>query len=82
MAKSFMNCYGYRKFFLYKHILLVDIHIYLLQLTENDHLDILTAIDLYKDKKCELNFLNYNFNGLCIRYYDQFSRIQRYTNHQ
>ena len=36
-----------------------------------------SAIDLYKNKKCDLNYLNYNFIGLYIRYNDQFSRIQR-----
>jgi hypothetical protein len=32
-----------------KHILLVDIYTDLLQLTENDHLDILSAIDLHEN---------------------------------
>jgi hypothetical protein len=28
-------------------------------------------------KKCELNYFNYNFTRLYIRYYEKFSRIQR-----
>ena len=71
------NVIAYVPFLSVKHILIVDIHIDLFQLTENDHLDILSAIDLYKNKKCERNYLNYNFIRLYIRYYDQFSRIQR-----
>jgi hypothetical protein len=59
-----------------KHILLVDIHSDLLQLTENGHLDILSAIDLYEIQKCEVNYFNHNFTGLFLRYYDQLSRIQ------
>jgi hypothetical protein len=34
-------------------------------------------IDLYENKKCELNYFNYNFTRLYIRYYEKFSRIQR-----
>jgi hypothetical protein len=60
----------------FEHILLVDIHSDLHQLTENDHLDILSAIDLYVIQKCEVNYFNYNFTGLCLRYYDQLSRMQ------
>ena len=59
-----------------KHILLVDIHSDLPQLTENDHLDILSAIDLYEIQKYEVSYFNYNFTGLYLRYYDQLSRIQ------
>jgi hypothetical protein len=31
----------------------------------------------YENKKCELNYFNYNFTRLYIRYYEKFSRIQR-----
>ena len=34
-------------------------------------------IDLYENQKCELNYFNYNFSRLYIRYYKKFSRIQR-----
>ena len=71
------NVIAYVPFLSVKHILLVDIYTDLLQLTENDHLDILDVIDLYENKKCELNYFNYNFTGLCILYSDSFSKIQR-----
>ena len=67
------KCYCICPFLSVKHILIVDI----LQLTENDHLDILSAIDLYEIQKYEVNYFNYNFTGLYLRYYDQLSRIQR-----
>jgi len=70
------NVIAYVPFLSVKHILLVDIHSDLLQLTENDHLDILSAIDLYENQKCEVNYFNYNITGLYLRYYDQLSRIQ------
>ena len=70
------NVIAYVSFLSVKHILLVDIHSDLLQLTENDHLDILSAIDLYEIQKWELNYFDYNFTGLFLRYYDQLSRIQ------
>ena len=69
------NVIAYVSFLSVKHILLVDIHSDLLQLTENDHLDILSAIDLYEIQKWELNYFDYNFTGLFLRYYDQLSRI-------
>ena len=31
----------------------------------------------YENKKCELIYFNYNFTRLYIRYYEEFSRIQR-----
>jgi hypothetical protein len=34
-------------------------------------------IDLYENLKCELNYFNYNFTRLHIRYYEKFSRIQQ-----
>jgi hypothetical protein len=36
----------------------------------------LSAIDLYEIQKWELNYFDYNFTGLFLRYYDQLSRIQ------
>ena len=70
------NVIAYVSLLSVKHILLVDIHSDLLQLTENDHLDILSAIDLYEIQKYEVNYFNYNFTRLCLQYYDQLSRIQ------
>ena len=55
------NVIAYVSFLSVKHILLVDIHSDLLQLTENNHLAILSAIDLYEIQKCEVNYFNYNF---------------------
>jgi hypothetical protein len=43
------NVIAYVPFLSVKHILLVDIYTDLLQLTENDHLDILDVIDLYEN---------------------------------
>ena len=43
------NVIAYVPFLSVKHILLVDIYTDLLQLTENDHLDILSAIDLHEN---------------------------------
>jgi hypothetical protein len=45
-----MLLHTYVPFLSVKHILLVDIYTDLLQLTENDHLDILSAIDYMKIK--------------------------------
>jgi hypothetical protein len=45
------NVIAYVSFLSVKHIFLVDIHSDLLQLTDNDHLDILSAIDLYEIQK-------------------------------
>ena len=70
------NVIAYVSFLSVKHILIVDIHSDLLQLTDNDHLDILSAIDLYEIQKWERNYFDYNFTGLFLRYYDQLSRIQ------
>ena len=70
------NVIAYVSLLSVKHIILVDIHSDLLQLTENDHLDILSAIDLYEIQKYEVNYFNYNFTGLYLRYYDQLPRIQ------
>ena len=35
------------------------------------------TIDLYENLKCELNYFNYNFTRLYIRYHEKFSRIQQ-----
>ena len=35
------------------------------------------TIDLYENLKCELNYFNYIFTRLYIRYYEKFSRIQQ-----
>ena len=70
------NVIAYVSFLSVKHILIVDIHSDLHQLTDNDHLDILSAIDLYEIQICEVNYFNYNFTGLYLQYYDQLSRMQ------
>ena len=43
------NIIAYVPFLSVKHIFLVDIYTDLLQLTENDHLDILDVIDLHEN---------------------------------
>ena len=57
------NVIAYVSFSSVKHILLVDIHSDLHQLTDNHHLDILSAINLYEIQKYEVNYFNYNFTG-------------------